>query len=304
MTAAPQPHDISKLRVLQRAHQLGQGGSNYVTVAALVDSFEADSVPLDLPVATGLELLETEQLVHLDRRLGNVIAAAKVSATGQAAVAAFETARASKTARRCQLRDDYLDWLHEQIEELDNGPTPDDYLATTPSYLGVPYEPVEVEKAGTWLAEMGFIKGQSAWQYSGPSRPALTAKGRHAVENSLSTREPNSPAGNIYNTQVAGNAVIAQEHSTITQTTNNTWVKEGNNLLDGIQESLLSLPGEIRDSMTLATAEAREALHGKPDVDRLRGALNRIAGFLSQTGSGALGGILGAQVLTYLATLP
>jgi len=303
MTALP-IGEISKLRVLSRIQALQSSSPADTTVAALTESFAGELPELKVSIEDALNLLEADELVNLDRRLGYVIAGANLSPAGRARAAEFETARTSSPARRRQARDDYLYWLYEQIEDFDRGPTPDDFLITLPSYLGIAYTPREVEKAGCWLTESRFIGGAAAWQYSAPLRPSLTAKGRFTVENSRSTNDTTQTNGNIYTTTVVGDAVIAQGHSTVTQTTNLSWVIEGNHLLDGIQEALLMLPGEIRDSVTLATEEARDALLGTPDVNRLKKALGAMTGFLAQSTSGALGGLLSAQVLAFLASLP
>lgn len=304
MTSALAPSEISKLRVLLRVHEIQAGTSADATSAALATSFAEELPPLAVSIEDALNLLEADGYAYLDRRLGPVIAGAKLSSSGRARAVEFDAARTSGPARRLQARDDYLYWLYEQIEEFDRHPTPEDFLQTVPSYFGVPYTPKEVEKAGTWLAESLFIRGEAAWQYSGPLRPVLTAKGRFAVEKSRSTSDTNETSVNTYMATVHGNAVIAQGNSTITQTTNHSWVNEGNKLLDGLQEALLALPEDIRDSVTLASEEARIALLGDPDVNRLKSALGTISGFLSQTTSGALGGMLAAQVLTFLGSLP
>lgn len=268
MTTALSTDEISKLRVLSRIQVLQTSSSADATAAALTESFAEEPPQLSGSIEDALNLLDTDEYVYFDRRLGNVIAGARLSLAGRARAAEFETARTSGPARRRQARDDYLYWLYVQIEGFDRGPTPDDFLATVPSFLGIAYTPKEVEKAGAWLAESRFIKGDAAWQYS-PLRPDLTARG-----NSRSTNDATQQTiGNTYTTTVNGDAVIAQGNSTITQTTNLSWVNEGHQLLDGIQEALLLLPEEIRDSVTLASEEAREALLGSPDVNRLKKAL-------------------------------
>lgn len=304
MSLATSAAETSKLRVLLHVHELHRTSSADATLEALAETLSSETAPLSISLTDALELLALDGYVYLDRRLGNMIAGARPSATGRERAAKFDAARNSALEKRRRLRDDYLYWLYEQIEEKDGGPTPDDYLASSPSYLGIPYTAKDIEKAGEWLVESGFIQGAAAWQYSGPLRPNLTKKGSFTVESSHSTARPLPSGGDTYTTTVHGPAVVAQGNSQITQTTNVHLVIEGNKLLDGVQEALQSLPEEIRDPVSRAKEEARDALQGNPDIGRLKKALGVMAGFLSQTTSGALGGILSTQILAFLGSLP
>lgn len=256
-------------------------------------------------VGDELKLLKRDGYVDFFESLAG-IGSAVVTAAGANASEEFEFARSSKPDRRARLRDIYLRWLWEQIEELDGSPTPDDFLKTNPTFYGVPYTALDLEKTGEWLSEAGFIDGQNAWQYSGPLRPTLTQKGVYTVENQRSVGDPPPSGGTTYNTTVHGSANVAQGNRDVKQELihNEPWVAQGAQLADLIEQSLPALGTEIQRSLANELASLRAELEGNKEPGRVRRIVGTISNFLGDTGAGALGSVLGAQALQLLAVLP
>jgi hypothetical protein len=296
---------IRQLRILSAIRELSAGGApNNVPVAALAERLATEPDLGDMTLPDQLKLLADEGALSLDLRLGGVVASAQLLPSAHAAVEEFETARGSLPLRRAQLRDDYLRWLYDQIEVRDASPTPDQYLKESPTYLGVPYTEKDLEKVGEWLATNGFIEGQAAWQYAGPLRPTLRAKGTYTVDNGRSTSDPAPGSAQTFNTTVHGPANIAQASTNVHQVQNIEWKTEGLRLIDAIEQAVPTLNADIVEELVEQLGVARGELTSATDVSKLRAALNAVAGFLSQTGAGALGGILTLQIAEFLTTLP
>lgn len=216
----------------------------------------------------------------------------------------FENARQSVPERRRQLRHDYLYWLHEMIEGQDRHPTPDDFLASAPRYLGEPYTEADLERVGGWLKEQGFIAGQSAWQYAAPLRPSLTAKGVWTVENGRSPNDP-PPAAQNFTTFVSGDANVSNCGTNVIQNLakGGEWVSSAAELLDSVQQAAPSFydSAELVDLIREARAAIEEST---PKPKKVRRALGAVGDFLGRAGSGALGGVLAKQVFDLLGSIP
>lgn len=301
------PAKIRRLRILGVIFELaGQNSGTDVNVSAIEERLKSE---LDLG---RVSLLDEFGLLKQDDYLNyfedfDGIGEVLVTAAGRNVAEEFELARGSLTGRRQLLRDTYLNWLYQQTEESDGrSPTPDDFLATNPTFYGIPYTATDLEKAGKWLKDAGFIDGPAAWQYEGPLRPRLTGKGTYTVENRRSVADPQPSGGSTFNTTVHGSANIAQNSHDVQQTLiqNEGWVEQAASLADLLEQSLPSLGVEIRQSVADEVTGLRAELSGAAAPSRVRQAVTAIGGFLNNTTAGALGGVLTAQVLQLLTALP
>lgn len=296
---------IRRLRVLAIIFELAEKRTlEEVGVEAMTAQIEAEQDLGRINLPDELQLLKADGFVNFFQSLGG-IGSAHVTARGANAAEEFERARNSSIERRAHLRDVYLHWLYVQIEENDGGPTPDDFLAENPTFYGIAYTSKDLEKAGEWLKDSGFIGGQGAWQYHAPLRPTLTQKGIYTIENQRSVGDPPPSGGPTYNTTVHGSANVAQGNRDVQQTlvNNQTWVQQATDLADILDQSLPALQMDVRSAVAENVAALRAELAGDANISRVRQIVTVIGGFLSNSGAGALGGVLSAQVLQLLANL-
>ncbi len=214
--------------------------------------------------------------------------------------------REDPVARARQLQDDYLRWLYTEVEQAGGSPTATDYLATKPNFHGVPYTDRELVTAGVRLKEGGFIDGDGRYAYPAPAQPRLTPLGRRVVERGRSVHdEPESPATvQHFTTTVHGNANIANASPGATQslTINTEWAAAATEVLDAVDQSLATLPTDMTSAVAALVEDARSAV-AENSPTRAKRALNALGSFLGDTASGALGGLLSAQVLALVAAL-
>jgi len=293
---------IAQLRVLALVSEAVESSGNDLTYALLHERVELETDLSGYSVKGQLRLLKADGLVILDERYNGAIAGVRLSTSGQMRAGEFNEWRNSLHARRRQLRDDYLNWLYEQIEEHETHPTPDDFLKLGHTFAGIPFTGTDLEKTGEWLAKNGFIDGQAAWQYKGPLFPTLTAKGSFTVENQRSTNDAPPSMGHTFNTTVNGSANLAQASTNVHQHLSVEWKFEGLRLADTIGQALPSL-GDVSEVVREQLAIARTELTGAADVSRVKTIFGSIADFLGQTAAGTLGGVLATMTTAYLATL-
>jgi hypothetical protein len=296
---------VRQLRVLAVVGELASASAGKdVEFGNFASRLEGETDLDDIEASDQLKALQEEGLVVLDLRLGGVVAGVRILPAGRAVLEEFLLVRDSVPARRRQLRDDYLVWLYEQIEVHDLSPTPDDYLKTAPSFMGIAYSSKDLEKTGEWLATNGFIQGQAAWQYSGPLRPTLRAKGTYTVEQGRSANDPPPAAGNTFNTTIHGPANVALGSSDVQQYLTVDWKADGLRLVDEIEAALPSLSQDLSAEIKEQVQAARSELSGTGNLSKVRSIFWALSGFLAQTGAGALGGVLTIQIAKYLASLP
>ncbi|SMQ71910.1 hypothetical protein [Agreia sp. VKM Ac-1783] len=295
---------IKQLRVLVLIDELSSSANEQVQLAALGERMEREPDLRVVSLPSQLTLLRDEGLVVLDERLGRVIAATRLLPAGVAEVQAFTAWRGSVPVRRRALRDIYLQWIYDEIEVKDAHPSPTDFLSSGPAFAGISYTEVDIEKAGEWLVADGCIKGEGAWGYAGPLYPTLTKKGAYIVENGRSVNDPPPNAGNTFNTVVNGHANLAQVSTNVHQEMTFEWKPQAAALLDTIEQALPALDEDIREAVELRVAAARQELTGPGEVSKVRAAFSNLGSFLSETGAGALGGVLATQVSLFLASLP
>lgn len=298
--------DVRRLRILHAVFE--------ATGGKISESVSVDTIHANIPDSLGIDRdsLEDELALLMDRgHLDGFTSLAglnDVSLTlhGKDVTTQFATARSDKPSRLRQLQDDYLRWLYNEIEVEGRSPTPDEYLATSPSFLGAEYSAAELEKAGERLSQAALISGPGAWQYSAPLRPRLSAKGRHVVESGRSVHDviAATPAiQNTYSTTVHGNANVANASTGVTQNlVVEDWGSRVTATLDAVTQSFAALPQEIGIALEPLIEEARAGV-AQNEPRRARRALQAVGGFLGDSASGALGSVLGAQVLALLPLL-
>lgn len=299
------PGEERRLRVLHAVYEVSGGKTStnvdVPTVHALLGDLDIDRDSLE----DELSLLMDQQLLDGFKSLGG-LNDIFLKPRGKDVAMQFAAARSDARSRLRQLQDDYLRWLYDETEIHGRAPTPDDYLATAPAFLGVLYTPAELEKAGERLAQEAFISGPSAWQYAGPIRPKLSAKGRLVVESERSVHDAltASPAvQNNYTTTVHGPANVANASPGTKQNlVVEAWGPRVTATLDALDQSLVALPEDVRTALAPLISDARKGVESD-EPSRTRRALQAVGGFLSDTTTGALGGVLGAQVLALIPLL-
>lgn len=291
--------DSNRLQVLTAARNTSDGRTgNPVTDDAIFENIKNVSSLDQAAVRDYLVMSETMGHVSTDAVLSGGMHVTLTPA-GKSAADEFDRLRTDPVSRIRQLQDDYLRWLYEQIEVNGSSPTPDSFLAAIPAFHGSPYTSVEIERAGARLAESAFISGPAAWQYKAPLRPRLTAKGRYAVEQGRSVHDVTEPKPvQSFTTNVHGNANVAnaspgtEQHLTVHEA---EWAGEVVKVLDAIAQALPSLGEETEGTAAALVSDARQAVEAEDRPRTLR-ALKTLGGFLADSASGALGGVLAVQV--------
>lgn len=253
-----------------------------------------------------VKYLQHRGLVDASWTAGDMPWLVSLTPEGREEAAAFARDRDNPVLRVKQLQDDYLNWLYIQIEHEDRSPIPDDFLATNPAFLGNPFTAKELEKAGARLLDAAYIEGQTAWQYSAPLRPRLTAKGRYTIESGRSVHDA-PPAGRPvqnFTTNVSGNANVAMgDYANQNLTVNNGWTEDITRFLDALSQASPTMPAEVQQALAPEMESARQGVQ-EQDASRVRRAFGAIAGFLGDLTSGTLANLLATQVPPLLALLP
>jgi len=104
--------------------------------------------------------------------------------------AQITAARTDPRARRRKLRDVYLRWIVGH-DNSDATHSPEQFLVTGRTYMGTPYTATDLQLAGEYLFDHGFIKAQDSDRGDESLRPAPTKKGRRMIDRNVSI----SPAG-------------------------------------------------------------------------------------------------------------
>jgi hypothetical protein len=293
--------DLRSLLTLGRIVRLSDAASeqpvsNYAVLEASPTGTESRDLREDL------RALDADGHVVVDERF-NGAWAVKPTNSGRAAWVQFEASRNSPRDRRRQMRDEFLVWLYD---ELENGlaPTAEDFLGSDPSFMGLAYTQEDLARTAEWLLERGFIKGPGAWGRPYPIHPQLTAKGQLYVEEERSVHEsPASVGSTTFHNTVNGPAMLAQNSQHVTQTQNvNAWKDDARSLADAV----LQLAQVIPDSEHLAgpATELRAEIDGDARPTRVRELVDSIVKALSTGAGGALGGALVTQAATLLGALP
>jgi len=102
--------------------------------------------------------------------------------------AQLAAARTDPRARSRKLRDVYLRWIVGH-DNSDATHSPEQFLVTGPTYMGTPYTATELQLAGEYLFDHGFIKAQDSERGDGLLRPASTKKGRGMIDRNVSVSQ-------------------------------------------------------------------------------------------------------------------
>jgi len=301
------PSALRQLDVLGRMIEALEGLSSSHSVSAkalLPDEADHDATSALRDEIRGLE---AAGLISVDWRFAGGWLA-KPTSSGRDAWAALDTARNDRRGRRLQLRDLYLTWV---VDQDDDGasPVPEQFFDTGATYLGTPYTAEDVERAGEYLKENGYIKGQAAWQYKGPLRPEPTAKGRYTVEQGISVNAPAprdaAPAGDTYNNHFNGPANVAQGSHDVQQTINITWQDQARNFVDEISGRLDRIEDEqVRAELTSATDELRAEVNGEARPNQVRAVVSKIAMALGTAAASEVGTDVMQHALQLVGVLP
>lgn len=233
---------------------------------------------------------------------------ARPTSSGRDAWAALEAARRDRRARRLQLRDLYLEWVVDQDDD-GGSPVPEQFFDTGATYLGISYTAEDIERAGEYLLENGYIKGQTALQYRSPLRPVPTAKGRDAVEQKISVNAPApwdaAPASNTFNNTFNGPSNVAQGSHDVQQTIQMTRQDQARNFVDEIAGRLDRIENEqLRTSLISATEELRAEIEGQARLGQVRGVVLKIPLALGGAAASEVGTGVMQHALQLVGMLP
>ena len=254
-----------------------------------------------------IRALEAAQLVTVSWRLAGGWSA-RPTGNGRDAWTALDAARNDKRARRQQLRDVYLVWV---VDQDDDGasPVPEQFLDSGATYLGASYTAEDLERAGEYLLEQGYIKGQASWQYKAPLRPVPTTKGRYTVEQGISVNAPAphdaTPAGNVFHNTFHAPANVAQGSHDVQQTIHVTWQDQARSFVDEISGRLDRIEDEqVRADLTSATEELRAEVDGEARPNQVRAVVSKIAMALGTAAASEVGTDVMQHALQLVGVLP
>ena len=257
-----------------------------------------DRLPDQLGVTAGaledhVRLLEGQGYVKGVFTMGG-LAAVFIRPLGKDVAAQFERQRRDPVRRLVAVRDDVLRWAYISAELNGVPPGTGDYLDTRAGYLGIPYTEAEVEGAARRLRTAELISAGS-WE--------LTDAGRQLVEDEKSVRDIDR-GGVHHTTHISGstNVSVASSHVTQTAHVQSQWADEVTRLLAVVEQAVVALPDEVAVLVTSLVEETRGGVE-RSDPSWAKRALNRIAGVLSDSAAGALGGHLATQIPQVLAMM-
>lgn len=106
-----------------------------------------------------MQILWDQQLVSAFQG-GNGLNTVSLKPSGKNLAMQFDQMRSDPVLRIRELQDAYLRWLYVQTEQRGMNPTVSEFMATSPSFHGVPYTDQELLTAGVRLKDGGFIEGE------------------------------------------------------------------------------------------------------------------------------------------------
>lgn len=293
-----------------RIRQLGLLGA----VIALVDSGEAQATPGQLMaspdddvererVSSDVRALGDEGLLSIDERLAGMWTARPTGA-GRHAWADFDAIRSDPFARARQLRNDYLVWIYEQ-EDLGRNTGPDGFVDLGAAFLGGPYSSAEVDKAGAWLKDRGFLKGQAAWQTEGPLRPSLTAKGIEYVENGTDVHVTPGAAAPATSFVFHGPAQVAHNSQHVQMLQTNADTREAaREIASSLQQLVALMTGDEREALQQVADDLQTEADGDARPQRFKALGEAALRALSAGAGGAIGNFVSDRLTEFLGTLP
>ncbi len=297
------PEQVVRMQVLAAVVNLAAGRTGQsVSVDDLVTALE-DGTPLSRhEIAEHIELLEQSHFVEGFHSLAGLMSVFLLP-QGKDAASQFARDAQNPVQRMNHLQDDYLRWLYVEIELNGGAPTPDGYLATSPAYLGLPYTDVELQRAGNRLVENKLISGPKAWGYDAPLRPILTPLGRQCIERNQSVRTLTAePTPSIVNVHGNANVAIGSSHVKQSMSIDTETARALLQSLEAVRQAVPLLPAALQDQIQTLTAESVAALE-KNESSKFMTAIKALTGALKDTATGALGNVLGNQLLGLASSL-
>lgn len=247
--------------------------------------------------------LASRELISLDERFSGAWLA-RPTPNGRRTWEAFAARRTDRAARRRQLRNDYLRWVFDQIEDHGKA-SADDFLNSGANYLGAPYSAADLESSGAWLAERGLIGGATIDQRRDPVLPTISTRGRAAVEDGEDVNSLRQENGSRVHNTFNGPTNVAQQSTNVTQTINveKAWRNDAKQLAEAIEQVLAVIPTEQRSTFANAASELRTEATGPARPERVRTVLQGIVQAASSGAAGAIGTSLGMAASSLIAAL-
>jgi hypothetical protein len=241
---------------------------------------------------TDLELFDDSGFVKLSRGL-TLPPRVHMLAPGIAQVEKIRGRRGDRRERNQQARDALLGWLHDcDLAGIDHPLIRDFVQSPFGRFYGQPFEEAEVDRAATWLADLGYISGTALVNGTIPAA-SITAKGIRLAEADVSVNDPGPHAGPSVVTHITGNYNAVQAASPgasmqVTTTITDDHRQQTIELAKAIEEAAPVLSPEA-GQVAAALLTAIEA--GQADPGMLKRALEGAKTTLS-TGAGNLVGRL------------
>lgn len=282
-----------RISLLGRIIDIVDGGEKHATPGMLM-SDAGDGQ--ERAAVTAARALHDQGWISLDERYSGGWAARPLG-LGRDVWADFVVRRGDVAHRQVQIRNDYLRWVYEQTRDVTFADS-DQFLRTGPSFLGDPYSMSELMRAGTWLADRGFIDGPGSDQRPDPIRPKPTVEGEDWVERGRDVNEDyTQPAATSY--VINGDAQIAHQSQHVVQFQSKTAGREGAERLADMLEQLAGMldadsASEVRGFAVQLRDEASDA--ARPARFR------EIGDAATKAFSTGLGGALGSAVLSQITT--
>lgn len=302
-------HDMDALTP-SRIRQLGLLGA----VIALVDSGHAQATPGQLMaspdddvererISSDARALGDEGLLNIDERLAGMWTA-RPTGTGRHAWAEFNALRRDLISRARQVRNEYLVWIYKQ-QDLGRGTSSDEFVESGASFLGDGYSSVEVDKAGAWLKDRGFLKGQGAWQTEGPLRPSLTAKGVDYVENGTDVHVTPGGAAPAASFVFNGPAQVAHNSQHVQMFQANVDSREtAREIASSLQQLAALMAEQDREVLQQVADELQDEAEGDARPQRFKALGEAALRVLASGAGGALGQFVSDRLTDFLGTLP
>lgn len=227
-----------------------------------------------------------------------------ITPRGRDMAAEIARQRADVGSRRVALRDLILRWLYDETQVRDRHMPPlDDFLKTGQTYLGVPFDEADIDKAAAWLASKALIGGIGAAQRP-LIRVSIEVKGIEVVEHGRSVMDADVTGGPTFNTTVHGSANVANQSPGSIQLIDQsqTWTEAVRQQLEVIEQAAVTFGSEIRADVAETLAEVRAAVDDE-DQPRAKAGLDRLLPFLSSAYAGALGNLMSSGVTALLGML-
>jgi len=295
------PAELRRFVLLGAIINRVDAGEPLVTPGQLMESpadqDERQSLSVDVRV------LGDQGFVNVDGRF-NGMWTARPTGAGRQAWADFEARRGDALARARQLRNDYLIWVYS-ADDLKGDTSPIGFVDSGASFLGDSFSFAEVDKAGAWLKDRGFLKGQAAWQTEGPLRPSPTAKGSDYVEKRIDVHVDSRDATPATSFVFHGPAQVASHSQHVQMIQTNADTREaGREIAESLKQLVAILSGDEREELQHAAEALLTEVDGEARPERLKALGEGALRVLSAGAGGALGSFVSDRLTEFLGTLP